>query len=389
MKIIGMISGTSYDGIDTACCEFSLESKKLTIKVLAFESYPYPEDVYRKISQAMPPKSITMEDVCILDTRIGQEFAAAATRISRENNFSPELVVSHGQTLFHWIDENLKAQGTLQLGEPAWISQATGVATLSNLRARDVAAGGQGAPLVSILDQLLLGSSEVPVGALNLGGISNITVTGKSLQPLAYDIGPANGLMDAAMTAYTKGASTYDSEGATARSGKIQVDILNRMLLHPYYAMPWPKSTGKEIFHLPYIIENFGPVESWNLPDVMATLTELTSETVSRDVEAHNISTLYIAGGGSDNPYLVERMKSRMKKCEVLPISHIGIDPRQKEAIAFALIGFLSMHGLPGSLPACTGATSPQILGSFTPGLAPLVMPSPLAEYPETLSILS
>lgn len=389
MKIIGMISGTSYDGIDTACCEFSLESKKLTIKVLAFESYPYPEDVYRKISQAMPPKSITMEDVCILDTRIGQEFAAAATRISRENNFSPELVVSHGQTLFHWIDENLKAQGTLQLGEPAWISQATGVATLSNLRARDVAAGGQGAPLVSILDQLLLGSSEVPVGALNLGGISNITVTGKSLQPLAYDIGPANGLMDAAMTAYTKGASTYDSEGATARSGKIQVDILNRMLLHPYYAMPWPKSTGKEIFHLPYIIENFGPVESWNLPDVMATLTELTSETVSRDVEAHNISTLYIAGGGSDNPYLVERMKSRMKKCEVLPISHIGIDPRQKEAIAFALIGFLSMHGLAGSLPACTGATSPQILGSFTPGSEPLVMPSPLAEYPETLSILS
>lgn len=389
MKIIGMISGTSYDGIDTACCDFSLENKKLTITVLAFESYPYPEDVYNKISQAMPPKSITMEDVCILDTRIGQEFAAAASKISRENDFSADLVVSHGQTLFHWIDENLKAQGTLQLGEPAWISQATGLPTLSNLRARDVAAGGQGAPLVSILDQLLLGSSEVPVGALNLGGISNITVTGKSLQPLAYDIGPANGLMDAAMTAFTKGESTFDKEGATARSGEIQEEILSAMLKHPYYAMPWPKSTGKEIFHLPYIIENFGPIETWNLPNVMATLTELTSETVARDVEAHKLSTLYIAGGGSDNPYLVERMRMRLKNCEVLPISHIGIDPRQKEAIAFALLGYLSLHGLAGSLPACTGASSPQILGSFTPGAKPLVMPPPLSEYPETLSILS
>lgn len=384
-----MISGTSYDGIDTACCDFSLEDKKLIIKVLAFESYPYPEDIYKKIGQAMPPKNITMEEVCILDTRIGQEFAAAATRISRENNFTPELVVSHGQTLFHWIDENLKAQGTLQLGEPAWISQATGVPTLSNLRARDVAAGGQGAPLVSILDQLLLGSSEVPVGALNLGGISNITVTGKDLRPLAYDIGPANGLMDAAMTAFTQGANTYDKDGAKARSGKIQEEVLSAMLTHPYYAMPWPKSTGKEIFHLPYIIENFGPVESWNLPDVLATLTELTSETVARDVEAHKISTLYIAGGGSDNPYLVERMRKRLKSCEVLPISHIGIDPRQKEAIAFALIGFLSMHGLAGSLPACTGATTPQILGSITPGSKPLEMPSPVTEYPETLAILS
>lgn len=356
---------------------------------MGFESYPYKEDVYKKISEAMPPKQITMEQVCILDTRIGQEFAEAASKISRDYGFSPDLVVSHGQTLFHWIDENLKAQGTLQLGEPAWISQSTGVPTLSNVRARDVAAGGQGAPLVSILDQLLLGSSERPVGALNLGGISNITVTGKNLQPLAYDIGPANGLMDAAMTAFTKGKQNYDKDGLTARSGEINHEILNRMLTHPYYSMPWPKSTGKEIFHLPYIIENFGEVESWNLPDVMATLTELTSETVSRDVETHKIATLYVAGGGSDNPYLMERMQSRLKECQVAPISTIGIDPRQKEAIAFALIGYLSIHGQAGSIPACTGALSSEILGSFTPGALPLQIPTPLSKYPETLTIIS
>lgn len=389
MKIIGMISGTSFDGIDTACCDFQLKGNELTVKVIGFESYSYEDDVYKQIVQAMPPQSITMEDVCKLDTAIGKAFARSAQTASSKYDFVPDLITSHGQTLFHWIDAQWKAQGTLQLGEPAWISQLTGAPTLANLRARDVAAGGQGAPLVAILDQLLFGSSSTPVGALNLGGISNITVAGKGLQPLAYDIGPANGLMDAAISAYTQGKETYDRDGLVARSGTINHEILNRMLAHEYYSKPWPKSTGKEIFHLPYIIENFGPIDTWNLPDVMATLAELTSETVCRDVEVHKISTLYVAGGGADNPYIMERMSARLADCTVLPSSAMGVDPRQKEAIAFALIGYLSMHGLSGAIPSCTGSATAEILGAFTPGRKPLVMPEPLTQYPEKLTIVS
>lgn len=389
MKIIGMISGTSFDGIDVACCEISIEGSELTAKVVAFESYQYSDDAYQQIVTAMPPRQITMEHVCKLDTVVGKEFAEAAFSIGQKYKFEPDLIVSHGQTLFHWIDSDHKAQGTLQLGEPSWIAQRTGTLTLSNIRSRDVAAGGHGAPLVSILDQLLFGDSPVPVGALNLGGISNITVAGGAKAPIAYDIGPANGLMDAAISSYTKGETTYDRDGAIARTGKVNEEILNQLLDHPYYKQPWPKSTGKEIFHLPYIIENFGEVGHWNLPEVLATLLELTARTVADDVKKHQIERLYIAGGGSENKFLMERMQDLIAPCELHFMGELGIDPREKEALAFALIGFLTTHGLAGSIPACTGAESAEILGSLTPGKGPISLPSPITSTPEKLKIIS
>lgn len=388
MKIIGMISGTSFDGIDVACCDIVHENGVLSAKVEAFESYQYSDDAYQQIFICMPPREITMEQVCKLDTIVGKEFGEAAARISEKYRFSPDLIVSHGQTLFHWIDANGKAQGTLQLGEPTWIAQRTGTLTLSNTRARDVAAGGQGAPLVSVLDQLLLGDSSVPVGALNLGGISNITIAGGGQTPIAYDCGPANGLMDAAISAHSGGKITYDEDGAIARSGVINREILDALLAHPYYKQAWPKSTGKEIFHLPYIIEHFGEVESWNLPDVMATLLELTAQTVADDVKKHGIKKLYVAGGGSANTFQMERMSALIAPCELHYMGEFGIDPREKEALAFALIGFLTAHGLPGAIPTCTGAASAEILGSLTPGKGPISLPQPIENFPEKLKMV-
>jgi len=377
MKVIGMISGTSYDGIDIACCEFEQVGDTVEIKQHGFASIEYTKELHALIADSMPPRGITMERVCILDTHIGQEFSRAAQMVMQQFDFQPDLIVSHGQTLFHWIDSKHQAKGTLQLGEPAWIAEETGVAVLSNIRSRDVATGGHGAPLVSILDHLLFGASDNPEGALNLGGISNITIAGRDLTPIAYDIGPANGLMDAAIFAHSQGAQSFDEEGKIAASGTIDTELLKKLLLEPYYDLPAPKSTGKELFHLPYIIEHAGAVQTWNLPNVVATLLELTVETVAREVEKFNLAKLYVAGGGSANPVLMTRLTERLAQCEVLTIGALGIDPRAKEGVAFALIGFLSMQGHAGQIPSCTGARGERILGSLTPGKDGFSLPVP------------
>jgi len=389
MKIIGMISGTSFDGIDVACCDFTQVDDVLEVKQIGFDSLEYSPALHQLIADSMPPRSVDMERVCVLDTLIGQAFSTAAQAAIVEHSFQPDLIVSHGQTLFHWIDSAHKAKGTLQIGEPAWIAEATGVPVLSNIRTRDVAAGGHGAPLVSILDQLLLGHSDKPEGALNLGGISNITIAGRSVVPMAYDIGPANGLLDAAISAYTDGKISYDEDGRLAAAGTVDSNLLSKFLNEPYYSLPAPKSTGKELFHLPYLIERAGPVRSWDIENLMATLVELTVETVAREVEKNSLSKLFIAGGGSANPFMMKRMRERLTQCEVLSISELGIDPRAKEALAFALIGFLTLHGLPGQIPSCTGASGERLLGSLTPGSHPLQLPNALKIKPTRIRVVN
>jgi anhydro-N-acetylmuramic acid kinase len=387
MKIIGMISGTSFDGIDVACCDITHDNGEISIKQIGFISVPYADELHDRIANAMPPRPVTFEEVCILDTFIGQAFADAALQAMKQFNFEPDLIVSHGQTLFHWIDETRHARGTLQIGEPTWITEKTGVAVLSNTRARDVAAGGHGAPLVSLLDDLLFGGYEKPQGALNLGGISNITIACKGMSSIAYDIGPANGLLDAAIYAYTKGEKSYDHNGEIAASGKIDSALLAQLLNDPYYALPAPKSTGKELFHLEYLIEKAGPVASWNFPDLMATLVELTVLTVAHEVEKYMLETLYIAGGGSANPFMVERLQSNLPRTRVASMSELNVDPRAKEGVTFALIGFLSAHGLPGQVPSATGARGERILGSFSPGSKPLVLPTPITVKPTRVKL--
>jgi len=230
MIVIGMISGTSFDGIDVGCFDINVTDGVMTAKLIGFEGYEYQDHVHEMIAKAMPPQMTDLETVCILDTYIGQEFARAAVDLSKKLGVTADLIVSHGQTVFHWIDQSHKARGTLQIGEPTWIAEATGVTVVSNIRSRDVVVGGHGAPLVSILDQLLLGAHDEPVAALNLGGISNVTVTGKGLTPIAYDIGPANGLLDAAISAHSKGALHFDDGGKLAAAGKVNAEILATLL---------------------------------------------------------------------------------------------------------------------------------------------------------------
>ncbi|MEU8360607.1 anhydro-N-acetylmuramic acid kinase [Nonomuraea sp. NPDC048882] len=385
MRVLGMISGTSHDGIDVAVVDFELVGSVLEGRVGHTASTPYPDELRARLIAALPPAPTTLAEVCELDTLIGQSFAeAAAQAVARGGPV--DLIVSHGQTVYHWV-EGTHALGTLQIGQPAWIAERTGAPVLSDVRIRDITAGGHGAPLVSVLDGLLLGEHEGGAGALNLGGISNMTVV-RDGSLHAYDIGPANALIDAVVTSRGLNARGFDEDGRIAASGRVDERLLAELLDEPYYRLPAPKSTGKELFHLGYV--DAAVARSGSAADdagLVATLTELTVRTVAADVRAAGVGTLVVSGGGCRNPVIMDGLRAALPGVRVAPSDEFGAPSDDKEAIAFALIGWLSAHGLPGTAPGGTGATGPRILGTLTPGAGPLVLPTPLAEPPRSLTL--
>src|SRR5689334_17723774 len=223
MRVIGMISGTSHDAIEAAAVDFALAGDAIEARVVATGSFPYAPELRARLVRALPPAQTTLEEVCALDTLIGQAFADAAAALP-----PGQLVCSHGQTVFHWVD-GPRALGTLQLGQAAWIAERLGVPVVSDVRIRDVAVGGQGAPLASVFDVLVLGDASRPCAALNLGGIGNVTVIRPGEEPIAYDTGPANALLDLAITAATDGAERFDRDGAGAARGRVDARLLERL----------------------------------------------------------------------------------------------------------------------------------------------------------------
>ncbi|MFF3949123.1 anhydro-N-acetylmuramic acid kinase [Streptomyces sp. NPDC001902] len=387
MRVIGLMSGTSYDAIEAAAADLTLDGETLLMRPLGHLSVPYADDLQDLISATLPPAATTTQAVCALDTGIGQAFADAAARALDELCAgAADLVVSHGQTMHHWVEDGT-VRGTLQLGQPAWIAEATGLPVVSDLRSRDVAAGGQGAPLVGMTDTLLLrGLPGVPA-ALNLGGIANITVVAPGAEPLAFDTGPANALLDAAVRHFTGGAAAYDEDGRRAAAGRTDPDLLQVLLDDPYYRRPAPKSTGKELFHLPYLQRALTAVPAPGTDDVLATLTRLTAVTVADACRAHGVTSLVVSGGGARNPVLMRMIAEELPGVTLRPSDDLGLPSDAKEALAFAVLGFLTVHGLPGTLTSGTGARRATVLGSITPGLAPLRLPEPAAQPPRLLRI--
>jgi anhydro-N-acetylmuramic acid kinase len=377
MRVIGLISGTSHDAIEAAAVDLELAGDEIRARVVASSSTPYAPELRRRLVAALPPAETTLEEVCVLDTLIGQAFAEAADALELDR--PAELVCSHGQTVFHWVDGR-RALGTLQLGQPAWIAERLGVPVVSDVRAADIAAGGQGAPLASILDVLLLGGSQETCAALNLGGIANITVIRPDQEPIAYDTGPSNALLDLAIAAGTGGAETYDRDGARAHRGRVDRAMLARLLSEPYYELPPPKTTGKELFHAEYLGTSDLPLD-----DLLATLAALTVETVARELERHHVERVVISGGGIHNRAIMEGLASRLPGVELETFERLGIASETKEAAVFALVGFLTVNGLAGAVPSCTGASRAALLGTITPGRAGLVLPSPAEVRPTRL----
>ncbi|MGW8777804.1 anhydro-N-acetylmuramic acid kinase [Streptomyces sp. NPDC055796] len=399
-RVIGLMSGTSYDAVDAAAADLELraEDGTLHLEPLGMVSEPYPADVREALAAALPPAATTLAEVCRLDTRIGQVFAAVAARADRELCAGrAELVASHGQTVYHWAEDG-RVRGTLQLGEPAWIAERSGCPVVSGFRPRDVAAGGQGAPLVSLIDLMLLrGRPGVPA-ALNIGGIANVTVLPAGGEPVAFDTGPGNALIDAAVRELSSGRLAYDADGALAAAGRVHEGLLERLLSgEPYYRLPPPRTTGKELFHPGYLRARLAGFGELRPQDLVATLTRLTARTVADALRPLGTTEVFVSGGGVRNPALMAMLREELANgtggaggaggTAVRGSQELGLPAEAKEAYAFAVLGYLTLHGLPGNDPGCTGAAGPRVLGSLTPGSRPLRLPAHPGRAPRALTV--
>ncbi|MFD9466219.1 anhydro-N-acetylmuramic acid kinase [Streptomyces sp. NPDC060027] len=383
MRVIGLMSGTSFDAIDAAAVDLELDADVLVLRPLGHVSEGYDAALRDALADALPPAPTDLAQVCRLDTLIGRAFAAAAVRTDRELcDGRAELVASHGQTVYHWAERG-QVHGTLQLGQPAWIAEATGLPVVADFRPRDIAAGGQGAPLVSRVDLLWLrGRPGTPV-ALNLGGIANLTAPDGT----AFDTGPACALLDAAARGLSGGRLDHDVDGALAARGSVHDPLLRRLLAEPYYALPAPKTTGKELFHLGYLWDALAGFGRLTAEDVIATLTRLTARTVADAVRSVRATEVIASGGGTRNPVLMAMLAAELPGVALRTSDELGLPASAKEAYAFAVLGFLTAHGLAGTEPASTGARHPSVLGSITPGRDGLRLPARAERAPARLVV--
>lgn len=375
MIVAGLLSGTSMDAIDVAVADLTLADGVITMRPLGAQEHPWPDDLRARLLALLPPAPTTAGEICDLDQAVGQASAdAAVAALARFAGGRGDLVASHGQTVFHRVVDG-RARGTLQLGQPAWVVEATGLPVVSDLRARDIAAGGEGAPLASTLDALWLGGGP-PRAALNLGGIANITVVrGESV--LAFDTGPASCLLDAAAQRIT--GESCDRDGRLALAGHVDEDLLARLLTEPYYAKAAPKSTGRELFTAGYVAARHpGRAPHVTDVDLMATLTELTAVTVADACRPYGLTEVVASGGGVRNPALLAALRRRLAPTPLVTTDERGLAADAKEAYLIALLGFLTWHQLPGVVPGGTGSAVPRVLGRLSPGDAPLQLPTPV-----------
>jgi anhydro-N-acetylmuramic acid kinase len=386
MIVIGLMSGTSCDAIEAVAADFEQDGDDLAMTPVGSLTHRYPDELRRALIDALPPGRLDGAAVCRLDTIVGRELAAAAARAQDELCAGrAALIASHGHTLFHWVQRR-RVEGTLQIGRAAWIAERVGIPVISDLRSGDVAAGGQGAPLLSTFDVLALAGTGEVCAALNLGGIANITVVGPGVT-VAYDTGPANALLDAAVHHFTEGREQMDRDGSGAARGHVHHGLLKDLLADPYYDEPPPKSTGKEHWNAPYLLDHLARHDHFAPEDVLATLTALTARSVGRELSRNGVVRVVASGGGTRNPTLMHAVVESAQGAEVDTTEIWGIPPSAKEAYGFALLGWLSFNGIPGNVPACTGARRSVVLGTITPGRAPLELPPPPRRAPVRLAI--
>jgi len=375
MRVLGMISGTSADGIDVALCEIDGAPPRLTAQIVRARTIPYEPELRERVLTAMKSGAVGADALCVLNFEVGEAFAQAALDLIEDE--SVDLVGSHGQTVWHQFDANGKVSATLQIGEASVIAERTGRTTVADFRTRDVAAGGQGAPLASYLDWLLMRHDTDWRAVQNIGGIGNVTFLPPLSEPdrqmIAFDTGPGNALIDSAITLLTNGRQTYDDNGQMAALGIVDDEWLAKLMAHPYYAMPAPKTTGREVFSMEMAANLIAEGRVRGLSDhaILATLTALTAESIAqayRDFAPAPIAEVIVAGGGGHNGTLIEMLRARVAPATLSLSSETGIDGDYKEALLFAVLAYETWHHRPGCLPEQTGATHGSVLGNITPG---------------------
>ena len=384
------MSGTSVDGIDIACADLRMDGTELRCSYRGLLSLPFDPGLRERIVAALPPGNPGAGELCRLHAELGAAYAAAFAQAHGElAGGKADLAVLHGQTFFHWVDDAGRALGTLQLGNASAVAEALGVPVVSDLRSRDVVSGGQGAPLVSRFDQLLLAGRSGPAAAVNLGGIANLTVVDDGEVLIAYDLGPAGALMDPAAIRATGGRRQYDADGALAASGHVSEELLARLKSDPYYRLTPPRSTGRELFNAAYLNAALDGLDNITGEDVCATVTRLLVDLLAEATTQHGLKELVLSGGGSQNPVTLRWLREAVPGVRVATTADLGIPAQAKEAVAFAVLGYLTWNGLPASVPAATGARHASILGSIQPGSGPLLLPAPAEQAPRSIRVSS
>ena len=379
MRIIGLMSGTSLDGIDAAALEIQRHGDDLDIELLGHATIAYEPELRASLERALPPKQGSTRDVCALNVRVGDAFAEAAVRLAQRLSLdlaSVDAIGSHGQTLYHMTAFQPDVRGTLQVGSPAIIAQATGVTCVGDFRVADVAAGGEGAPLVPFVDFIVLRSPSENRMAVNIGGIANVTWLPADCKPedvRAFDTGPGNMLIDAWVRHETHGLKQYDHDGALAAGGNVSHALLDELLEHSWFRRPSPKSTGREEFGEGFAGDvilraaNLG-VSGQNL---IATVTALTARTIAAAVP-RECATLIVSGGGVHNRTLMsmldDELRARGVRAVIERSDAFGMPVDAKEAMAFAVLAHEALLGRPNNLPSATGARHSVVMGEIAPG---------------------
>jgi anhydro-N-acetylmuramic acid kinase len=383
MIVAGVMSGTSADGVDVALVRFrDTNDGYPTLRLLAHETFPYPSALRKSVLAAMNAQATSTVELARLNWRLGLEYAKAVGLTLERHPSRLDLIGCHGQTLYHQAlaqsYAGRKFALTWQPGEAAILAGELGVPVVSNFRPADMVAGGQGAPLVPLLDYVLFRNPKRGRILQNIGGIANLTAIPPGAGPeqvLAFDSGPGNMVIDALMqTLYRK---LMDRDGATAATGTVLKPLLDKALTHPFFRKPLPKTAGREEFGREFAAQFLADcrVLSSRKQDAIATATALTARSIAQSYGrfvAHSMGVTpvdyIVSGGGVRNPTLMAQLTEALKpyRCRVAPVDHFGLPAEAKEAVAFALLAFQTWHRRPGNLPSATGASRPAILGQVT-----------------------
>ena len=379
MKVIGLMSGTSVDGIDAALVEVSGREKDLEVRLLAGATFVYPEQLRAKILAVCGGQAVSIAELAALDDAVAIQFAEAAQKIQSQHSIA-ELIGSHGQTVYHRPPSKIKTNQnlgySLQLGRGDLIARITGIKTISNFRAADIALGGEGAPLVPKIDACLLSHPSKTRAIQNIGGIGNVAYLPANQtqdwekQVCGWDTGPGNALLDLAVTRLTNGSKTYDHDGQWAAQGNPDRQLVKQWLEHDFFHQSPPKSTGRELFGQDYLEQCWQDMEQKQLQnsDRLATLTELTVASIAhsyRQFLPQIPDEILLCGGGSRNSYIRHRLQAELTSAHIGTTDEVKLNGNFKEAIAFAVLAYWRINSLPGNLPQVTGADKPTLLGDI------------------------
>ena len=379
MRVVGLMSGTSTDGVDAAVVDID----KRAVRLLAFDTYPYPSALRRQILRLFQPESVRLADICHYNFVLGEVFADAVTKLCHNSGItlsSIDSVGSHGQTIYHnprgkRYGRN-RIRSTLQIGEPSVIAQRTGITTVADFRPRDMAARGQGAPLVPYADYILFRHRYLSRAVQNIGGIANVTYLSHSCGQrdiVAFDTGPGNMVIDRIVSLATSGKRCYDHNGKIAAEGTPDRALLNEMLHHPFLRRRPPKSTGREDFGWFYADDlcRRAIKKGLSASDMVATVTAFTATSIAQAY--HRFlpgipDEVILCGGGAHNSTLVKMLQRELQGAKILLMDEFGISVDAKEAVSFAILAWATIKGLTNNVPEATGADGPVILGKIIPG---------------------